>query len=179
METLDCIRTRTSVREFSREDIPDHFLKELLEAATQAPSAGNTQEWVFIAVREEEQKKHIAEAAFGQEFILHAPVVVVVCADLERIQVAYGERGVSLYAYQDTAAAIQTMLLAAWEKGIGSCWVGAFNETRLKGALVIPTNIKPVAIIPLGYPADKPAKPERRPLQEIIFKETWGGKWEN
>ena len=173
METIECIRTRASVRKFRQEPVPEESVKEILEAAIQSPSAGNTQEWHFVVVTRPEYRKQGAEAAFGQDFVAQAPLVIVVCADLDRIGAAYGERGVTLYALQDTAAAIQSLMLAAWERGVASCWVGAFNEARLKGVLVIPTNVKPVAIIPMGYPAEKPKKPERRPLEEVMHRERW------
>jgi len=173
METLECIRTRASVRAFSREDVPENELGGILDAATQAPSAGNTQEWHFIVVKDAEQKKRLSEAAFGQGFVASAPVVVVVCADLDMIEKAYGERGLTLYACQDTAAAVENMLLAAWDRGIGSCWVGAFNEARVKAAMVIPTNVKPIALVPMGYPKENPGKPARRPPAEMLHKERW------
>jgi nitroreductase len=173
METIECIKTRASVREFSNEEVYDNIISELIEAATQAPSAGNTQEWHFIVVRKPENKKRVGEACLGQDFVATAPVIIVVCADMDKIEKAYGERGVSLYAYQDTAAAVENFMLAACEKGLGTCWVGAFNEAKLKAALVIPTTVKPVAVIPFGYPANKPKKPTRRPITEIIHKELW------
>ncbi len=173
METIECIKTRRSVRTYTKERIPEHITGEILEAAVQAPSAGNTQEWQFIVVSRPEIKKQIAEAAFGQHFIEKASLVIVVCADIEKIEKAYGERGVSLYVYQDTAAATQNLMLAAWERGIGSCWVGAFNEARIKGILVIPERVRPVAIIPMGYPLEKQSSPKKRPVKEVVHEERW------
>jgi len=173
MNTIECIRARVSVRKFKPDPVPDDVINEVLEAAIQAPSAGNTQEWHFVVVKKPEFRKQVSESAFGQDFVAEAPVVIVVCADLDKIGTAYGERGESVYALQDTAAAIENLMLAACEKELGTCWVGAFNEARLKGVLVLPTNVKPVAIIPMGYPAQTPKKPKRGPLEEVLHKERW------
>ncbi len=137
METLDCIRTRASVRSFQNKPVPGDVIKQILEAGTHAPSAKNIQDWEFIVIRKGETKAQLSEAALGQEMIAKAPVVVVVCSNLEKISMSCGERGVNLYSKQDTAAAVENMLLAAWDQGVGSCWVGAFNEKMVKDILAI------------------------------------------
>ena len=94
MENLfEIIKGRRSIRKFKPDPVPEEELREILEAATWAPSAGNTQEWRFIVVRDPGLKRELAAAAMEQRFLSEAPVVVVVCADLERIRRAYGERG--------------------------------------------------------------------------------------
>ena len=165
---LQIVRGRRSIRKFKPDPIPEEDLREILEAATWAPSAGNTQDWRFIVVRDPGLKTKLAEAAMWQNFLMEAPVVIVVCADLERARDAYGERGVELYSVQDTAAATQNMLLVAHAKGIGSCWVGAFSEVLVREALGLGQMMRPVALIPLGYPAQVPAPPPRRPLEEMV-----------
>lgn len=170
METLDCIRSRTSVRNFRPDDISRGDMDDILEAATAAPSAGNIQEWKFVVVRKSGIKEKLAEAAFQQALIAKAPVVVVVCSDLRKIGDAYGERGSSLYSIQDAANATQNMMLAAWDRNIGSCWIGSFNENSVKDTLVLPGHVRPLAIIPLGYPASEPAKPKRKPLKEVVHE---------
>jgi nitroreductase len=112
------------VRRYLRDPIPQETLEELLSAAISAPSAGNAQPWRFIVVRDQGLKGKLVEAAYGQEFLAEAPVVVVVCADLERARRAYKERGEKLYCLQDTAAAVENLLLAATAKGLGTCWGG-------------------------------------------------------
>jgi nitroreductase len=173
METLDCIRERASVRSFKKEPVPGEVMHRILEAGIQAPSAGNSQDWEFIVVKKPELKSQLTEAAFGQKVVSGAPVVVVVCSSLDRIERSYGERGVSLYSVQDTAAAVQNMLLAAWDQGIGSCWVGAFNERAVKDALVLPERVRPVALIPFGYPAEKPVKSGRLDLDRVVHEEMY------
>lgn len=173
MDTLECIRTRASVRSFKPDPIPGDVMNNILQAGVQAPSAGNTQDWEFIVVKKPELKNQLSGAALGQQMISKAPVVVVVCSNLDRIEKSYGERGVSLYSIQDTAAAVQNMLLAAWDQGVGSCWVGAFNEKAVKDALVLPERVRPLALIPFGYPTEKSMKPERIKLEDIVHEEMY------
>jgi nitroreductase len=171
---MECIRERRSVRDYKPDPIPEGIVKEIIEAATHAPSSGNVQDWEFIVIKNLETKTKIAAAAWEQDFIARAPVVLVVCSDLDRVSAAYGTRGETLYSIQNTSAAIQNLLLAAWEKELGSCWVGAFNESTLRDILVLPTNIRPLAIITLGYPAGVSKKPRRRSVKEVLHMERWG-----
>lgn len=171
MDVIECIKSRASVRSFKADVIPDTVMDELLDAATQAPCAGNIQEWKFVVVRNPGNKKRLAQAAFEQKIIFDAPVAIVVCADLKEIGNAYGERGKNVFSIQDSAAAAQNLMLAAWDKGIGSCWIGSFNEKAVKDILVLPSQVRPMAIIPLGYPTSKPKKPGRKPLEEVVHKD--------
>ncbi len=173
MDVLEAIKGRRSVRAFKPDDVPNAVVEQLIDAARWAPSAGNIQPWEFIIVRNPELKRKLAEAALGQRFIEEAPVVVVVCANEIRSTQGYGMRGKNLYCIQDTAAAIQNLLLAAYSMGLGTCWVGAFREEEARRALRIPEGIRPVAIIPIGYPAESPTAPAKRSLKQIIHYETY------
>jgi len=173
MDVFEAIKLRRSVRAFTRENISDEQIEKILEAARWAPSAGNLQPWEFIVIRRVDVKREIARAALNQTFIEEAPVVIVVCANEVRSGSVYGSRGANLYCIQDTAAAIENMLLAACALGLGACWVGAFYEEEVKRILRIPRGIRPVAIIPIGYSAEKPSPPHRRPLKEIVHYETF------
>lgn len=175
MDVFDCIKGRRSVRKFIKKDIKDEDLIKILEAGIHAPSSGNLQNWEFIIIRDEEMKEKIAKAALNQEFIREASVVIVACSNDERIAY-YGKRGKELYAVQNVAAAIQNILLSSYGLGIGSCWVGAFNEKEIKNILKIPEGVRILAIIPLGYPAELPEKPPRRVLSEVVFEEIYGRK---
>lgn len=170
MDAISCIKGRASVRKFRKDPVQDMVLDDILEAAVAAPSAGNCQDWEFIAVREQQNKKRLVGAALGQGMIEEAPVVVVVCSNIRKIS-RYGSMGESLYSIQDAAAATQNLMLAAWDRGIGSCWIGAFDEGKVRQALVLPEHVKPLAIVPLGYPAEKPEKPERWPLKDFVHRE--------
>ena len=171
MDVLEAIKGRRSIRAFKSEDVPPEIVEKLIDAARWAPSAGNIQPWEFIIVRNPEIKRNLAKAALNQSFIEEAPVVIVVCADEIRSSQGYGVRGKTLYCIQDTAAATQNIHLAAYSLGLGTCWVGAFNEEEARKILEIPEGVRPVAIIPVGYPAEKPPARNRRPLNQIIHYE--------
>jgi len=173
VDIFEVFKARRSIRSFTKEDVSEEDLMKILEAARWAPSAGNIQPWEFVVIRRPEIKREIARAALNQTFIEEAPVVIVVCADGNRSGWVYGSRGVNLYCIQDTAAAIENMLLAACALGLGACWVGAFNEERVREILRIPRGMRPVAIIPLGHPAERPSPPHKRPLKEIVHYETF------
>ncbi|MEM2906703.1 MAG: nitroreductase family protein [Candidatus Odinarchaeota archaeon] len=168
MNLMELMYNRRSIRRYKPDVLNEDVLYEIIRAAVSAPSAGNIQPWEFIIVKDKDVKAALAKAAYGQVFIAEAPVVIVVCANLAEASRAYGERGSGLYCIQDTAAAIENMLLYASFKGIGSCWVGAFSEKAAGKILFLPDHVRPVAIIPLGYPAESPRKPLRKPLSEII-----------
>ncbi|TRO44086.1 nitroreductase family protein, partial [Candidatus Bathyarchaeota archaeon] len=110
----------------------------------------------------------LAESALNQHFIEQAPVVIVVCADEKRSSMGYSTRGRTLYCLQDTAAAAQNILLTAYSLGLGTCWIGAFNEDKAKEAINAPEGIRPVAMIPIGVPNQKPRQRARKLLSLII-----------
>ncbi|MFQ6128238.1 MAG: nitroreductase family protein [Thermoplasmata archaeon] len=166
------IMERRSIRAFQPRPISEEVIEDLVELGNMAPSAGNLQAREFIVVRREETKEALASAALDQTFIAQAPVCIVVCANYERI-VHYGERGRELYVLHDTAAAIENILLAAHAMGLGTVWVGAFNEFPVKRILKLPDHIRPVAIIPVGYPAEHPRMRTRRNLSDVLHKESW------
>lgn len=171
MDVLEAIKGRRSIRAFKSQAVSTEIVEKLIDAARWAPSAGNIQPWEFIIVRNPEIKRNLAKAALNQSFIEEAPVVIVVCADEIRSSQGYGVRGKTLYCIQDTAAATQNIHLAAYSLGLGTCWVGAFNEEEARKILEIPQGVRPVAIIPVGYPAEKPPARNRRPLNQIIHYE--------
>ena len=129
VEVLEAIEKRRSVRRFDPgRNISEKQIEKLLEAAQWAPSAGNLQSRFFVVVRDKAVKEQLAEAVFGQDFVAEAPVVIVFCADLERSASKYGDRGRMLYCVQDATLAAQNFWLAATEAGLGTCWVGGFEN---------------------------------------------------
>ncbi|MEM5793053.1 MAG: nitroreductase family protein [Candidatus Aenigmatarchaeota archaeon] len=177
MDVFDCIETRRSVRKFERKDVPNELIAQILMAGTYAPSAGNTQEWEFIIVRDRETKRNLSKAALNQKQVEDAPVLIVVLANLEKISMKYKERGKNLYSIQDTAACIQNMLLVAHDLGLGACWVGAFDEDEVSDVLRIPQKLRPVAIITLGFPVPyepMDIKPERISFERLTWQEVYG-----
>jgi len=173
LDVFEAIKTRRSIRAFTQEEISEEEVERILDAARQAPSAGNIQPWIFVVVRRSDMKRRLSKAALNQFFIEEAPVVIVVCADQERSGRGYGSRGANLYCIQDTAAATQNILLAAHALGLGACWVGAFDEEEVRLILRAPRKVRPVAIIPIGHPAEKPRTIFKRPLSEIVRRETF------
>ncbi len=161
MDVMEAIRRRFSCRSFVRRPVPDELVRELLEAARWAPSAGNLQPVRVMVVRDAERRRALAAAALGQSFVAEAPVVLVVCAIPGISARHYGERGRDLYCIQDAAAATQNLLLAATAAGLGSCWVGAFSERDVADCLALPRGWRPVALVPLGYPGELPSSRTR------------------
>jgi nitroreductase len=169
MDFWQVLEKRSSVRSFvPTVDVPPETVARLLEAAIRAPSAGNRQPWHFYVVRDAAALQGLAAAAYGQQFVGEAPVVVVICADAEQSAGRYGQRGRELYCLQDTGAATEHILLAAVALGLGACWVGAFDEGRAARVLNLPRRHRPVAIVPIGKPAAEPAmRTPRRSLQNV------------
>ena len=167
MDFWSVIEQRHSVRAFGSAPVSDEEVERILGAAVRAPSAGNRQPWHFVIVRNPRIKAALEQAAYGQSFVSEAPVVIVVCAEAKRSAARYGDRGSGLYCLQDTAAAVENMLLAAVALGLGACWVGAFDETAAANASDLPSHLRPVALVPLGVPAQSPAATTRRGLTEV------------
>jgi nitroreductase len=166
----EVINRRRSIRAHDPEHVVSReVVRQLLEAAIRAPSAGNRQPWHFIVVRDETAKAELALAAYGQRFLAQAPVVITVCADPGRSAARYGPRGRELYCLQDTAAAVENLLLAATALGLGACWVGAFDERAAAFALRLDSHLRPVALIPVGHPAERTGhSPPRRDLGDVV-----------
>lgn len=173
MDVLEAVKSRRSIRAFKNQDVSAEIVEKLIHAAQWAPSAGNIQPWEFIIVRKPEIKERLAKAALGQMFIEKAPVVIIVCANEDHSSQGYGLRGKTLYCIQDTAAAIQNIHLTAYSLGLGTCWVGAFKEEETREILKIPRGMRPVAMIPVGYPAEVPTARSRKPIGQIVHYETF------
>ena len=167
MEILEAIMKRRSIRQFQRKALPSEILDTLIEALRWAPSAGNLESRRFYFVFNKGLKAQLAQAALDQDFIAQAPLAVVACAD-HRIVRRYGERGLRLYCLMDVAASLQNLLLAARAQGLGACWVGAFDEDEVRKLLKLPPHLRPVAIVPIGFPAEHPEPPPRVPKEEAV-----------
>jgi nitroreductase len=166
-DVIEAIEERRSVRRFEETPVPDATIGRLIDSAHLAPSAGNLEPWKFVVIKDDKIKKKLTWAAYGQEFISSAPVCIVVCAEPDRSATRYGQRGAELYCLQDTAAAVQNILLTATAYGLGSCWVGAFDETKVKYCLNLDQRFRPVAVIPIGYPAEEVEEIPRRSVGEV------------
>ena len=174
MELFNAIKTRRSIKKFIAKKVEEEKILKILEAGRWAPNAGNFQEFRFIIIKDKEKKERIAEACFGQYWMVKAPVYIVVVSKTVELERLFGNRGVELYGPQNSAAVIQNMLLTIHDLGLGSCWVGAFNEDPIKTMLEIPEEVKVMAILPIGYPAVKPSAPGRMSLEKLVFFEIYG-----
>jgi len=172
MDCIEVIKGRRSIRKFKDLAIGKEIIEDLLNAAQMAPSAGNLQARDFIIITNKITKQKLIKAALGQSFIEKAPVVIVVVANIERSSRIYRSRG-ELYATQDATAGIENILLAAHSMGLGTCWIGAFDENAVSELLGIPDKTLPVAIIPVGYPDEQPAMPPRIAMERLVHWETW------
>jgi nitroreductase len=135
------------------------------------------QPWEFVVIRDKKKKEELWNAALKQNHVRDAPVVIVVGANLRKSSLRYRERGERLYCIQDTAAAIQNMLLAAHALGLGACWVGAFDEENVRLICGFPEHIRPVALLPIGYPRERPRMPRRIPFQNVSWIEEYRKNW--
>lgn len=174
METIKAINERRSVRKFKSTDIEENIIEILLNVAQMAPSAGNMQGRDYIIVTDQEIKNQLVKAAYDQKFIGQAPIVIIFIANIERSSNRYGGRGL-LYAIQDATASIMNLMLIAHDLGLGTCWVGAFDEDYVKNILEMPVELelKPIAIIPIGYPDEVPIMPQRMSLDKLLHWEKW------
>jgi nitroreductase len=175
MDALECIATRRSVRKFL--DIPVEFEKvgNVLDAGRFAPSAGNLQDWKFILITDGKMRESISRACVEQFWVGSAPVLIVVCTEPEKTKRFYGRSG-EKYSIQNGAAVVQNMLLAANAEGLGSCWVGAFEDEAIKRILGIPDNVLIQAIVPLGYADENVPMPLRFTLENTVYIDSWGNR---
>jgi len=173
MEFKKVVEKRRSVRSYTDDKIPKEDIKKIIRIGHMAPSAGNRQARDFIIVEDEKEKEELVDNAYGQSFISEAPWVLVICANKERSAERYGERGRELYSIQDATAAIENMLLAVVDMGYSSCWIGAFEEDKVAEQFDIPEGVRPVALLPVGLPAQKPSKPPKKDTEELTHYGSW------
>lgn len=167
MQVLQAVIKRRSIRKFEKKMIPEDLIPHLEESLIWAPSAGNLQSRRFYFIYRDDLKGKLARAAYDQDCVLLAPLVVVCCAD-QRIELHYGGRGSSLYSLQDVAASVQNLMLVAYSLGLGSVWVGAFREGDVYTILDLPDHLRPIAMVPVGYPAEEPYPPSRVKKENAI-----------
>lgn len=178
MNIFDAIASRKSIVRFKKDPVDDKLIGVMLHMATHAHSAGEMQEWNFLVVRDEEKKKKLYGAAMEHSLLKEAPVIIVVCADLEKANLRFQERGEVFYSVQDTAAAAMLMAVAANALGLGIAWIGSFDEEKVKDILVLPDNLRPVAILAIGHPAEREEMRERIPFDNLTWFNSYGKKYD-
>jgi len=169
MDVLDAIKQRKSVRRYLDKPVEEEKLLKVLEAGRLAPSARNLQEWRFIIVRDPDTRRKIAEAANGQAFIGEAPLIIVACAQTDQHLMKCGQPAYTI----DVAAALDHISLEAVEQGLGTCWIGAFSQDKVRKILNIPDRYRVVALLPLGFPRWEASMKVRKRLEELVCQETF------
>ncbi len=169
MDVFTAISNRRSVRKYLAKEVEEHKIEKILEAGRLSPSAANRQEWKFIVVKDKAIKAQLVAAARGQSSVAEAPVVLVGCAVDASAIMPCGQ-----YSYTvDLSIAFSYMILEAQELGLGTCWLGAFDEGAVKKALGVPEEVRVVAMTPLGYPAESPPARPRKSTKEIVSYEKY------
>lgn len=173
------VSERRSIRSFKDTPVPREMVEGILEAARRAPSSGNTQPWHFYVVTAPEARRRLAASSYPgvdytsqrvQEWIIKAPVILVVCLDWPRGAAKYNFEHRYFLGLQDISAAIENTLLAAEAMGLGACWVGGIRFLETAAAIGIPPTYEPLALIPIGYPDSRPGNRPLRPIEDV---RTW------
>lgn len=166
MEVLEAIKGRRSIRKYTKDSVPEDLVVKILDAGRWAPSAGNSQPWSFIVLKDEEVRKRVANATTYGKFLADAPLGIAVVVNPQA----------STHPVEDGAIATQNMLIAAHALGLGACWIGSYgsiHEKRVKEILNIPKSNRLLSIISIGFPAESPTK-TRKELREIMFTDRYG-----
>jgi nitroreductase len=171
MDVYEAIARRRSVRAFRADPVEREVLDRVLDAARRAPSARNGQEWRFVVVRDVGLRARLGEEAARQPFIGKAPVVLACCAETDGRIMRCGQAAYPI----DVAIAMDHLSLAAAAEGLGTCWIGSFDESLVREILGIPAEVRVVQLMPLGYPLDEapPAEKQRLSLDQIVRFERW------
>jgi len=163
------VRNRHSIRKYQPDmPIEPEKLHAILEMACAAPSAGDLQSYRIIVVTKLEQRLALSHVAQDQKFISEAPVCLIFCTDANRSSQQFGDRGAILYTIQDATISAAYAQLAIVAAGLGSTWIGHFDEKKVTEIIELPENIVPVALLSLGYPAEIPEPTSRRSMDEVI-----------
>ncbi len=168
---LELAKARCSTRAYKSDPVPEEDILQVLEAARLAPSASNKQPWHFVVVRDPERRAELARVSGGQRFVGEAPVIVAaVGTDPGRVMTC----GVPSYAV-DVSIAVDHMTLAAEDLGLGTCWIGLFDQDEARRILGVPEDNMIVTLLPLGYPAASPRPKSRKGIEEIVSWESFAG----
>jgi len=175
MQFKEVYLSRRSIRRYKDKEVPLETIAEIIDLASYAPSSGNIQNWRLVVITSTETKHEIMESCLNQGWMMEAPVFIVVCNDYEKVKNHYGKLG-KLYSIQNCSNIAFGLTLVAKEHGLGSCWVGAFDEEAVRRILKIPDNMDPEIIITLGY-AEEIKSPSLRDIPNYItFFNYWGNK---
>jgi len=168
MEFSEVLKARRSTRQFTDEGITGEQIMKLLNAAVAAPNACNMQSWHFYVVTDESIKRRLSETKTVADWATTAPVIFVVCTAAKALAARFGDRGENLFAVQDTAAAIENILLAAADMGLGGCFMGAFDNDKCREIVGVSEEHRIVAMVPVGHPAMILPERPRNPIESVV-----------
>lgn len=163
MDVFTAIEQRRSIRKYKDKPVEEEKLQKVLEAARLSPSARNEQNWKFVVVKDADTREKLTEA-IGQPFVREAPIILVCCGTEPNAIMRGGQPRYTV----DLSIATAYMMLAAYEQGLGTCWLGSYDEKAVKKVLEIPEKVRVVSITPLGYPNESPAPRPRKSIDEIV-----------
>ncbi len=169
MDFMNLSQQRYSVRAYKSNPVEESRLQQVLEAARMAPTAANRQPFQLVVIHTAGRQAEL-KRLYHREWFSQAPLVIGICALPE---VAWVRRDGKNYADVDATIAMDHLILAAADLGLGTCWVAAFDPAAAREILRLPDGVEPIAFTPLGYPADRPRPKERRPLSELVRYEHW------
>ena len=170
MDVFEAVKTRRSTRKFKDSTIEKEKLSKVLEAARFAPSAANLQPWSFIVVSDKTIRQSLF-SGYSRQWFVDAPIIIVACGFPDK---GWCRKDGEKYYPLDVAIAMQNLILAAHDVGLGTCWIAAFDEKKVKKALDIPKNVRVIAMTPLGYPDEvKGPVTERKSFEEMIHYNKW------
>ncbi len=178
MDFFDTITSRAIVRKYQKKNVPDNLIGVILHMANYAESAGNLQAWEFIVVKDDDAREQLYNATLKSDAVKSAPVSIIICADTRKMSLKYQERGESVYAVQDTASAITVMILAAEMLGLGTNWIRAFDEDRIKQVFGMPGDIRPMGVVTIGYPSEKSEIIRRQPIENLTWVNFYKKKYD-
>jgi nitroreductase len=167
MDFFKLIRARRSIRAYQPRAVEEDKLKRILEAANAAPSAGNLQAYAILIVRDAGARQALSRAALGQESLVQVPVVLAFFSHPQSSMAKYKSRGVELYSLQDATIACAYAQLAATAQGLATVWVGAFDDAGVRAVLKVPSDWRPVALLPIGYADESPTPTPRRSMNDL------------
>jgi nitroreductase len=168
MDVAEAIRNRYSCRHYQDKPLEENKLGAVLEAARQAPSAKNLQDWRLVVATEKQTKKKLAAAANNQTFLEEAGAIIVACTVSDHVM-----RCGQAVGPIDVAIALEHIALRATELGLATCWIGSFYTDRVREIVGVPENVTIIELMALGYPADSPKEHRREPLDHIVSFEKW------
>jgi len=170
MNFPDLVKSRYSVRAYKPQPVEDELLQKVLEAARLAPTAANRQPFQIIVIRTAGREAEL-QRIYGQDWFTQAPLIICACGIPSQNWVRRQDG--KNYNDVDVAIAMDHLILAAADLGLGTCWIAAFDPAAAREILGLPDDVEPVAFTPLGYPADQPRSKKRKPLADLVRYDRW------